>query len=161
MADIFFGFLFMPATFFSLLLLFKSNLKRGILLRAQWTAGKRFWRMRGRALSSRYIISSHVFSTHYFSAGQLYKRAPVNWMRARVGRVRRVHRSAEGLRLTSKSATTNHKRPQDNNRSCDITIMWCQDRVISHQDHVKPPSCNTSQDQWLLPLFLIRTYLYF
>merc|ERR1712012_1378117 len=82
-----------------------------------------------------------------FLQGQLYKRAPVNWMRARVGRVRRVHRSAEGLRLTSKSATTNHKRPQDNNRSSDITIMWCQDRVISHQDHVKPPSCNTSQDQ--------------
>ena len=67
--------------------------------------------------------------THDFSAGQLYKRAPVNWMCARVGRVRRVHRSAEGLRLTGKSAkhTTNHKRPQDNNRSCDITIMWCQD----------------------------------
>ena len=103
--------------------------------------------MRGRALSSRYIISSQVFVTHDFSAGQLYKRAPVNWMRARVGRVRRVHRSAEGLRLTSKSAThtTNHKRPQDNNRSCDITIMWCQDRVISfkimsslhHATHLK------------------------
>ena len=101
-----------------------------------------------RAFFKVHFLLARLF-THYFSAGQLYKRAPVNWMRARVGRVRRVHRSAEGLRLTSKSAThtTNHKRPQDNNRSCDITIMWCQDRVISYQDHVKPPSYNTSQDQ--------------
>ena len=103
--------------------------------------------MRGRALSSRYIFSSHDFFAHYFSAGQLYKRAPVNWMCARVGRVRRVHRSAEGLRLTARvphtpPITSDLKTIIDHviSRSCGVRIEWYHIKIMSslhHATHLK------------------------